>query len=159
MYKTPKCLFAIAHLKSVAFLTGNVFRIMRVLIYPRIHWVQPTEYKEEEGGERNDVTCKNSQSTCKYANLRCCYLESLILVVLFVADYSVQQWYESLRLWFVWLSSRSNKLREHSAMSILTRNAIGWYWVSDSSNDMVFLISAFLLWYPWDLTWCDSLIQ
>ena len=63
-YKTPKCLFAIAHLNSVAFLTENVFRIMRVLIYLRIHWVQPTEYKEEEegGGERNDVTYKNSQS-------------------------------------------------------------------------------------------------
>ena len=104
IYKTPNCLiFAIAHLNSVAFLTENVFRIMRVLIYLRIRWVQPKEYKEEEGGERNDVTCKSSQSTCKYANLRCWYLESLILVVLFVADYSVQQWYESLRLWFVWL--------------------------------------------------------
>ena len=61
-YKTPKCLFAIAHLNSVAFLTENVFRVMRVLIYLRIHWVQPTRYKEEEGGERNDVTYKNSQS-------------------------------------------------------------------------------------------------
>ena len=67
-----------------------------MLIYLRIHWVQPienTEEEEEEEGERNDVTCKNIELTkYKYANLRCCFLESLILsVVLFVADYSVQQ--------------------------------------------------------------------
>ena len=48
-----KGLFAIAHLNSVSFLTESVFRIIRVLIYLRIHWVQPTEYKEQEGRERN----------------------------------------------------------------------------------------------------------
>ena len=97
----------------------------------------------------------------KYENLSCCYLKSLIPSVLFVADNSMQHRCESLRLWFVWLSSRSNKLREHSA-SILTRNVIGYYFfgfVSESSNDIVFLISVLLLTYLWDLTWCDSLIQ
>ena len=36
---------------------------MRVLTYLRIHWVQPTEYKEKKDEKEINVTCKNSQST------------------------------------------------------------------------------------------------